>query len=98
MLENSTIKFYKPLFLQPQPLPDDPEESDPQEKNDFLLVEYPDLNISTFADNREDLLEFVHSDIRFTWKHIVQVDSAKLDRSALQIKHRYLALAEEIYE
>ena len=98
MLENSTIKFYEPLTLKPVPLPDDPEEPSPPGKNNYMLVECPDLNISTFADNREDLLEFIHSDIRFAWKRIVHVDSARLDHQSLQIKRNYLALAEEIHE
>ena len=92
MLENSTIKFYEPLILQPVLLPDDPEEPSPPGKNNYMLVECPDLNISTFADTREDLLEFIHSDIRFAWKRIVQVDSARLDRQSLQIKRNYLRL------
>ena len=92
MLENSTIKFHEPLILQPVPLPDDPEEPSPPGKNNYMLVECPDLNISTFADTREDLLEFIHSDIRFAWKRIVQVDSARLDRQSLQIKRNYLRL------
>ena len=98
MLENSTIKFYEPLILQPVLLPDDPEEPSPPGKNNYMLVECPDLNISTFADTREDLLEFIHSDIRFAWRRIVQVDSARLDLQSLQIKRNYLALAEEIHE
>jgi hypothetical protein len=94
-LGERTIKFFEPLLLTPVPLPDDPDEPSKPGKNNYLLIEYPELNISTFADNRDDLLEFVYSDIRFTWKHIIQADSAKLDRESMQIKRNYLSIAEE---
>ena len=95
--EHRSIKFNEPLILTPMPVPDDPEEPSEPGENNYLLVEYPDLNISTFADNRDDLLEFVKSDIRFTWRHIVRIPPAELDRESVQIKCNYLRLAEEVY-
>jgi len=96
MLDDSTIKFYEPLILKPVPLPDDPEEPSQPGENNYLLVECPELNISTAADNRDDLLEFVHSDIRFAWRRIVRTETKRLDQKARAIKNHYLALAEEV--
>ena len=95
LLDNSTIKFHKPLVVKVVPLPDDPEEPSKPGENNYLMAERPDLNISTFADNREDLLEFVHSDIRFAWRHIVNADPDTLDMESKQIKANYLSLSEE---
>ena len=95
--DERTIKFNEPLILMPTPVPDDPEEPSELGENNYLLVEYPELNISTFADNRDDLLEFVKSDIRFTWRRIVRIPSAELDRESMQIKRNYLRLAEEVH-
>ena len=96
LLDDSTIKFHEPLVLEPVPLPDDPEEPCKPGENNYLLVECPELNISTAADNRDDLLEFVHSDIRFAWRRIVRADEKRLDPKSRIIKKCYLALAEEI--
>ena len=95
--DRTAIKFNEPLILKPTPVPEDPEEPSEPGETKYLLVEYPELNISTFADNRDDLLEFVKSDIRFAWRHIVQVSPAELDREMSQIKSNYLCLAEEVY-
>jgi len=94
MLDNSTIKFYEPLVLTPVPLPDDPDEPSRPGENNYVLIERPDLNISVFANTRDELEEFVCSEIRFVWQHFVQADDAKLNVETLAIKKTYLALAE----
>ena len=96
LLDDSAIKFHEPLVLEPVPLPDDPEEPCEPGENNYLQIECPELNISTAADNRDDLLEFVHSDIRFAWRRIVRADEKCLDPKSRTIKKRYLALAEEV--
>ena len=93
LLDNATIKFHAPLVLQPEWLPDDPDEPSEQK---YLCVERPDLNISVFADNRDDLYEFVHSEIRFIWEHFVQADDSQLNRDTKAIKQVYLKLAEVV--
>ncbi len=95
MLDNSTIKFHKPLVLQPEWLPDDPDEPD---ENEYPTVKCPELNIDVFAEDFDDLIEFVHSDIRFVWKHIVQAPDTQLDRESRAIKRRWLNLAEEVID
>ncbi|MGL6227379.1 MAG: hypothetical protein ACRC10_12235 [Thermoguttaceae bacterium] len=91
-LDRATIKFHRPLVLEVMLLPDDPEEPDP---NEYYSVQCPELNISTWADNREDLFDFILSDIRFAWKQIVRAPESP-DRKTRQIKNNYLAIAEEV--
>jgi len=95
-LAYSTIKFFRPLVLTPVPLPDDPEEPSEPGENDYVLIERPDLNISVFANTRDDLEEVVFSEIRFIWEHFVQADDVTLNAKTLAIKKTYLTLAEEI--
>ena len=95
MLDNSTIKFHKPLVLTPTRMPHDPDEPGDVEYWDVIV---PELNIDVFADNHDDLWEFVHSDIRFVWSHIVQVPDSQLDRESRAIKRRWLNIAEEVVD
>jgi hypothetical protein len=96
-LDDGVIKFYQPLLLKPQPMPDDPEEPCLSGKTGYGLIEQNDLNLSVFAHSREELEYAVFSEIRFIWKHFVQTDDAKLNTESQKIKERYLALAEKIY-
>ncbi len=93
LLDNSSIKFHKPLVLVPQYIPHDPDE--PSEK-EYLEIVRPELNIDVYADNRDDLLEFVHSEIRFIWRHFVQADESKLNRDTKAIRQTYIGLAEVV--
>jgi len=86
-----TIKFFEPLLLEPEILP--PE--GPTDRT-YLVVDVPELNISVHADNREDLLDFIHSEIRFIWRHIVLVPDNAQDRESNRIKRNFLAIAEVI--
>ena len=94
--DGKTIKFHEPLVLTPVPLPDDPEEPSASGENNYALIERPDLNISVFAETRDELEEFVLSEIRFIWQRFVLVDDAKLNVRTLAIKKTHLALAEVI--
>lgn len=95
MLDNSTIKFHQPLVLQPEWLPDDPDEPD---ENEYPSVKCPELNIDVFGEDFDDLAEAVHSTIRFVWEHIVLARDTQLDREGRAIKRRYLAIAEEVID
>ena len=88
---NRTIKFFEPLLLEPGILP-------PESPTDrtYLVVDVPELNISVHADNREDLLDFIHSEIRFIWRHIVLVSDNAQDHESNRIKRNFLAIAEVI--
>ncbi len=89
MLDNSTVRFFEPLVLTPKILP--PEE--PGDKT-YWTVDMPELNISVHADNMDDLWEFVSSDIRFIWRHIVLAPPSTLSRAATKIKSNWLEIAE----
>jgi hypothetical protein len=94
-LDHSTIKFYKPLILVPTWMPHDPDEPGDIE---YIEVVCPELGIDVFADNRDDLLELVHLDIGFVWKHFVLADDKNLIPKTRAIKNNYLKIAEIIYE
>jgi len=63
-----------------------------------LEIEYPELAISVFGEDRRELLTCVRGDIRFAWKHYVQADDEKLSQECRQIKRNYLAFAEAVDE
>ncbi len=91
MLDNSTIKFHEPLVLQTVILP-------PESPTDriYLVVEHPELAISSYGVNLEELELAVRSDISFAWRHFVQADDTILAPDAKAVKENYLAVAEEI--
>ncbi len=91
--DSQTIKFREPLSVTPQRMPREPDATGDEE---YLMVLHPELAIDVFAENREELLAWVHSDIRMNWKHFVSQNDSKLDHQARVIKHAYLALAEVV--
>jgi hypothetical protein len=92
LLDNSTIKFFKPLILEPVLIQQEPGE----EK--CWLVEVPELMISTFGDKHSIILNGVLSDIRDAWNHIVSLSDNRLSQSGKKIKQSYLAIAEEVFD
>ena len=92
---NATIKFHKPLVLTPALMPDDPEEPDDHE---YLQIICHELNIDVWAEDRDDLLEMIFSEIRFVWNHIVLKNDDDLDFESKMIKRNHLALAEVVDE
>jgi len=68
---DSTIKFHEPLVLTPTWVPDDPDEPD---ENEYLQIIHSELAIDVLAENREELLAWVHSEIFMNWKHFVSKD------------------------
>ena len=90
---NATIKFHEPLVLTPAWMPDDPEEPD---DNEYLQIICPELEIDVCAENRDELLAWVHSDILMNWKHFVSREDSELNSQTLPIKRKYLSLAEVV--
>ena len=91
----STIKFNEPLMLTPAWMPDDPDEWD---DNEYLQVIYPELEIDVCAESRDELLEWIHSDVRMNWKHFVSKDDSELNPQTLSLKRKYLSIAEVVNE
>jgi len=94
-LDDSTIKFHEPLILTPAWMPSDPDEPD---DNEYLQVVCPELEIDVCAESREDLLEWIRSDIFMNWKHFVSKEDSELNRQTLSLKRKYLSLAEVVDE
>ena len=93
LYDNKTIKFFKPLVLEPTWVPDDPDEPD---ENEYLQIIYPELAIDVFAETRDELLSWVHSEIRMNWKLFVSKEDAQLNPDTLALKRSYLAVAEVV--
>jgi hypothetical protein len=91
-LGNRTIKFFEPLILTPFWHKTDPGDQSPP----YLGVEYPDLDISAFGANREELWRCIRGEIRFVWRRCVRQDDKKLSPQHRKLKANYLAIAEEI--
>ena len=93
MLDDATIKFYAPLILKPKILlPDDPGDTT------YLVIEVPELGLSAFGIDREDLWDCVQSCIRMVWKEYVREDDQNLMPLAKSYKDAYLNIAEEVDE
>ena len=88
---NKTIKFNKPLMLTPSIMPHDDEEPGDEEYLDVICEE---LSIDVFAENRDELLEAVHSNIRMNWKHFVCEQDNQLSPPMQAVKRQFLTIAE----
>ena len=93
MLDNSTIRFFKPLIVQPKILP----EEEPGDQT-YWLVEIPELMISTFGNDYYAIRSGVLSDIRDAWQHIVSIPDDDLSPNGRKVKRNYLAIAEEVLD
>ena len=90
---DKTIKFFEPLMLTPRIMPDDPDEPSDEV---YLQVVYPELAIHVNAEDRDELLSWIHSEIRMNWKHYVSEEDRKLGADTLALKQKYLTIAELI--
>ena len=90
---DATIRFHEPLILTPTWMPHDPDEPGDVE---YLDVIDPDFFIDVYAETRDELLAWIHSEIRMHWKHFVSKDDSQLNSGTLPIKHKYLAIAEVV--
>jgi len=91
-LGNRTIKFFEPLVLTPFWHETDLNDQGPR----YLGIEYPDLDISAFGANREELWRCIRGEIRFVWRRCVRQDNDNLSPPHRKLKANYLAIAEEI--
>lgn len=89
LLDNSTIKFHSPLILTPVIL-------DAGTPGECFFVEHPALDISAVGIDREELLSCLRSDIRMTWKRVVQKRDNELSHEDLTTKRNFLGIAEEV--
>ena len=94
--EHRTIKFHEPLILTPTWMPDDPDEPREPDEPEYMDIICPELNIDVYADNIDDLVDFVRNNIRLAWKHIVLKDDSDLNAVCRSIKRNHLAIAEVI--
>jgi hypothetical protein len=90
MFDNRTIKFHQPLILTPIWMSDDPDKSD---ESEYMEVEFPELAISSYGANIEELESAVRSDIRVAWKLYVLADDSQLTPDAVAVKNNYLAIS-----
>ncbi len=74
-------------------MPHDPEEP---EEVEYLQILDPEWDIDVFAKTRDELLSWVHSDIRMIWKHFVSQDDSRLDSRSLAVKRKYIDVAEVV--
>ena len=93
MLDNSTIKFHKPLVLVPTRMPHDPDEPGDVE---YWEVIRDDLGIDVYAKTHDDLMEALHSNIRMNWKHYVLAPDDRISSGARAIKLALLDVAEVV--
>lgn len=89
----ASIKFHRPLVLQPRWMPVDPDE---QECEKYLQIEYPDLGISAWGQTRKELWNSVRDDIFIVWTEWVRRDDEQLSARTQKIKNNYLSIAEEV--
>ena len=92
-LDDSTIKFNEPLVLEPYWLEDD---SDDPDDNEYLAVEYPDLDIISWGRNRKELWSCLRGDLREAWTCFVRMPDDRLSKKGKKIKSAFLAIAEEV--
>jgi len=92
-LGNRTIKFFQPLLLTPHWLEDDPDDPD---ENEYLVVEYPDLDLTSWGRDRRELWNCIRADLREVWECFVRVPDDRLSLEGRKVKKAFLALAEEV--
>jgi hypothetical protein len=90
-LDHATIKFFEPLIVQPKVLP-------PEEPGDrtYFTVDVPELDLSAVGISLDELESCLRSDIRMTWKRVVQKHNDELTPNTRTIKRRFLEIAEEV--
>ncbi len=81
------LRFKEAVRLQPQLNDDNPQ---------FVRIEYPSLGLDAFAGTVSDLLGEVAEDLVVVWKHYVKAPDETLSPKALELKHRLLAVMEEV--
>jgi len=90
-LDDSTIKFNEPLIVKPAIL----DRGTPEE---CFCAECPELDISAAGVDIDELSSCLRSDIRMTWKRVLQKQNNKLTAKELAVKRRFLKIAEEVFD
>ena len=75
------------MRLQPRLNDDNPQ---------FVRVEDQSLGLDAFAGTVSDLLDEVAEDLVVVWRHYAIAPDASLSPKALELKHRLLAVMEEV--
>ena len=91
--DDSVIRFFEPLVLQPERMPPDPDEPSDEE---WWIVDMPELNLSSYGRTMQELWECVHGCVRFNWRTFVCEDDSRLAPCTKAIKEAYLDVAEVI--
>ena len=81
------LRFKETLRLQPRLNDDNPQ---------FVTIEDRSLGLDAFAVTVRDLLDEVAKDLVVVWKHYAMAPDANLSPEALELKHRLLAVIEEV--
>jgi len=85
--EGLRLRFKEAVCLQPRLNDDNPQ---------FVSVEDPSLGLDAFAGTVCDLRDEVAEDLVVLWKHYAMAPDANLSPKALELKHRLLAVMEEV--
>ena len=88
MLDNATIKFFKPFHVQPKIL-------DAGTSAQCYCADCPKLDLSAVGVSLDELSSCIRSDIRMTWKRIVRKPDSELTSKDRIIKKQWLKIAEE---
>lgn len=89
------IKFFEPLMLQPEWIPDDPDDPD---ENEYLSVKSPELDLTSWGATRKELWSCIRGDIREVWECFVRIPDDRLSKEGRNIKNAFLAIAEEVHD
>ncbi len=85
--EGLRLRFKETVRLQPRLNDENPQ---------FVSIEEPRLGLDAFAGTVSDLLDEVAEDLVVVWKHYAQAPDTTLSPKALELKHRLLAVMEEV--
>jgi len=89
MFDDSTIKFFEPLLIEPKIL-------DRGTSGECYFAECPEIGISAVGIDIEELSSCLRSDIRMTWRRIVRKRDNNLTPNDRAMKRRWLEIAEEV--
>ena len=87
--DDTTIKFHEPLVVEPRIL-------DQGTSGECFCAECPELDLFAVGVDLDELLSCLRSDIRMTWKSIVQKHANVLTVDERRVRQQWLDIAEEI--
>ena len=92
-LEISTVRHGAVNLLVSPSLTAEPTLDDTKQ---LLCIEYPEFEVSVFANTREALLVELHEQLAMLWQEYAQANDEQLDAIALQLKKTLLARMTEV--